>query len=94
MTVFNLSHRYCFDSHSFDGFPHVSLIQGLIGLIIVVSMEMEFVIPLNIDDLLHNESPLYVVQEVATLRELPSKIQCKFERAFPEYFFPQGKEFC
>lgn len=40
-------------------------------------MEEEFVIPLNIDDLLHNESPLYVVREVASLRELPTKIECK-----------------
>lgn len=37
-------------------------------------MDTEFVIPLNLDDLLHNESPLYVVREVASLRELKTKI--------------------
>lgn len=37
-------------------------------------MDQEFVIPLNIDDLLHNASPLYVVSEIASLRELPTKI--------------------
>lgn len=38
-------------------------------------MDFEFAIPLSIDDLLHNESPLYVVQEVASLRELRVKIE-------------------
>lgn len=39
-------------------------------------MAFEFIIPLNVDDLLHSESvDQYVVQEVASLRELPNKIQ-------------------
>lgn len=41
-------------------------------------MDFDFVIPLNVDDLLHTEAVnQYVVQEVASLRELPAKIQRK-----------------
>ncbi|KAK3912396.1 Condensin complex subunit 1 [Frankliniella fusca] len=38
-------------------------------------MDFEFSIPLSIDDLQHTESPLYVVQEVSSLRELRVKIE-------------------